>query len=103
MELADADDIGNITARLALEGKSAENRLAAAAKSDSITRIITAEELTSGVARPKSTGNLTWKFKASKVRDAAWAASPEYQWDVSAWKGIIANAYYRPPAKAVGP
>jgi hypothetical protein len=32
------------------------------------------------------------------VRDAAWAASPEYLWDVSSWKGIVANAYYRPSA-----
>lgn len=77
------------------------SRLAAAAKSDSITRIVTADELASGAARPRSTGNLTWKFKATRVRDAAWAASPEYQWDVSAWKGIVANAYYRPNAASV--
>ncbi len=76
-------------------------RLAAAAKSDSITRIISADELAAGSARPRSSGNLTWKFKATRVRDAAWAASPEYQWDASAWKGILANAYYRPSAASV--
>ncbi len=27
-----------------------------------------------------------------------WAASPEYLWDASAWKGILAQAYYRPGA-----
>jgi hypothetical protein len=32
------------------------------------------------------------------VRDVAWAASPGYQWDASSWKGIIAQAYYRPSA-----
>jgi hypothetical protein len=26
------------------------------------------------------------------------AASPEYLWDASSWKGILANAYYRPSA-----
>jgi len=77
---------------------SQRTRLAAAAGSDSITHIVTADELTSGAARPRSSGTLTWKFKATKVRDAAWAASPEYLWDVSAWKGIVANAYYRPSA-----
>jgi hypothetical protein len=74
------------------------SRLAAAARSDSITHIVTADELTSGAARPGNSGTLTWKFKATKVRDAAWAASPEYLWDVSSWKGIVANAYYRPSA-----
>ncbi|HWA16217.1 MAG TPA: M1 family metallopeptidase, partial [Gemmatimonadales bacterium] len=73
-------------------------RLAAGAKSDSTTRVITAEELASGTARPKKDGTLTWKFKAQNVRDVAWAASPDYQWDISAWQGIIANAYYRPSA-----
>jgi hypothetical protein len=73
-------------------------RLAAAAKSDSITRIVTAEELASGAARPKQDGSLTWKFRAQRVRDAAWAAAPDYQWDASAWKGIAANAYYRASA-----
>jgi hypothetical protein len=77
---------------------SQRTRLAAAARSDSITHIVTADELTSGAARPRSAGTLTWKFKATKVRDAAWAASPEYLWDVSSWKGVVANAYYRPSA-----
>ena len=75
-------------------------RLAAAAKSDTITHIITANELTSGAARPKKEGMLTWRFKAQNVRDVAWAASPEYIWDASAWQGIMAYAYYRPSAVA---
>ncbi len=73
-------------------------RLAAAAKSDSISHIITAAELAAGTARPKKSGMLTWRFAASNVRDVAWAASPEYVWDASAWQGIVANAYYRPSA-----
>lgn len=73
-------------------------RLAAAIKSDTITPIVTQADLTSGAARPRKTGMLTWKFRAEKVRDVAWAASPEYLWDASGWEGILANAYYRPSA-----
>ncbi len=75
-------------------------RLAAALKSDSITPIVTQADLTSGAARPKKTGTITWKFQARNVRDVAWAASPEYLWDASSWDGIQANAYYRPSAIA---
>ncbi len=75
-------------------------RLAKAAKSDTVIRIITAAELTSGAARPRTTGTMTWKFAAKNVRDAVWAASPEYQWDASSWQGILAYSYYRPKAAA---
>ncbi len=73
-------------------------RLTAAAKSDSVVRIITAAELADGSARPKRDGTLTWRFVATNVRDAVFAASPDYQWDASSWKGILAFAYYRPSA-----
>jgi hypothetical protein len=73
-------------------------RLAAALRSDTTVRIVTPAELTSGVARPTSQGSLTWRFKAENVRDAAWAASPEYLWDASAWEGVLAQAFYRPGA-----
>lgn len=73
-------------------------RLADALKNEKVVRIVTADELKSGAARPVKTGMLTWKFKAKNVRDAVFAASPEYQWDASAWKGIYAFGYYRPSA-----
>ena len=73
-------------------------RLAKAAKSDTVIRIITEAELTTGAARTKKTGMLTWKFSAKNVRDAVWAASPDYQWDASSYKGALAMAYYRPSA-----
>ena len=73
-------------------------RLAQAAYSDTPVRIITADELQSGAARPTKSGMLTWKFSAKNVRDAVWAASPDFQWDGSGWKGIYAFAYYRPSA-----
>jgi hypothetical protein len=76
------------------------SRLAAAVKSDSTMAIVTPEELASGAARPRTDGTLTWRFRAQRVRDVAWAASPEYQWDASGWDGILAQAYYRPSADA---
>jgi hypothetical protein len=75
-------------------------RLAAAARTDTVVRVVTAAELASGAARPRTTGMLTWKFRAENVRDAVWAASPEYQWDATSWRGIMAFAYYRPQAAA---
>lgn len=73
-------------------------RLAKAAKSDTVIRIITEAELTNGSARSKKSGMLTWKFAAKNVRDAVFAASPDYQWDASSYKGSLAMAYYRPSA-----
>jgi len=73
-------------------------RLAQAAKSDSVIPIVTEPELRSGAARPAPEGMLTWRFRATNVRDAAWAASPEYLWDAVGWEGVLAQAYYRPSA-----
>jgi Peptidase family M1 domain len=73
-------------------------RLAAALKSDSTIAIVTAEDLSSGAARPRTSGNLTWRFRAQSVRDVAWTASPEYLWDASGWDGKLAQALYRPSA-----
>ena len=75
-------------------------RLSRAAHSDSTVHIVTAAELASGSARPRVTANrtLTWTFRARNVRDVAWAASPDFLWDASSWKGRMAYAYYRPSA-----
>ena len=73
-------------------------RLATAIKSDTTIPIVTEPELRSGAARPVRQGSLTWRFRASNVRDAAWAASPEYLWDAAGWEGVLAQAYYRPSA-----
>jgi hypothetical protein len=73
-------------------------RLAAALKSDSIIHVVTEPELSSGAARPVKEGSLTWRFRAEKVRDVAWAASPEYLWDATGWEGVLAQAYYRSTA-----
>jgi hypothetical protein len=73
-------------------------RLTSATKSDTTIQIITEPELRSGAARPARQGSLTWRFQARNVRDAAWAASPEYLWDAAGWEGVLAQAYYRPSA-----
>jgi hypothetical protein len=73
-------------------------RLKQASTSDTPVHIITREELASGAARPKKTGTLTWRFKAQSVRDAVWAAAPDYMWDASSYKGHFAFAYFRPSA-----
>jgi len=73
-------------------------RLAQAAKSETPVHIVTQEELKSGAARPRKTGMQTWRFAAKNVRDAVWAASPDYMWDASSWQGHMAYGYYRPSA-----
>ena len=73
-------------------------RLSQASKSDKPIHIVTEAELKSGAARPKKTGMLTWRFQAKNVRDAVWAASPDYIWDASSWNGKLAMSYYRPSA-----
>jgi hypothetical protein len=75
-------------------------RLVKAVKSDTPIEIVTEEELQNGKARPTKSGMLTWKFRSKDVRDAVWAASPEYEWDASGWHGILAQAYYRPGVAA---
>jgi hypothetical protein len=73
------------------------SRFAQAGKSATPVAIITADEARANAAR-QAAGTKTWKFSAKNVRDVAWAASPEYIWDASAWNGIITQAYYRPSA-----
>jgi Peptidase family M1 domain len=74
-------------------------RLGAAVRSDTTMAIVTPEELASGAARPKRDGMLTWRFRAESVRDVAWGASPDFQWDASGWDGVLAQAYYRASAR----
>jgi peptidase M1-like protein len=73
-------------------------RLTNAIKSDTTIQIVTEPEFRSGAARPGRQGSLTWRFQATNVRDAAWAASPEYLWDATGWEGVLVQAFYRPSA-----
>jgi hypothetical protein len=74
------------------------SRLKQASTSATPVHIVTKEELESGAARPKKGGTLTWRFRAESVRDAVWAASPDYMWDASSYNGKLAFAYFRPSA-----
>ena len=74
------------------------SRLAQAAHDTNVVHIVTQQELSSGAARPRKTGTMTWKFAAKNVRDVVWAASPEYLWDASSYKGSLAQAFFRPTA-----
>jgi peptidase M1-like protein len=69
-------------------------RLAVAARSDTVVRIIPPAE---AMARP-TPGTKTWRFTARNVRDVAWAAAPDFRWDATSWKGIVTQAYYYPKA-----
>jgi hypothetical protein len=68
-------------------------RLARAAHSDSVVRIITETE-----SRPvAASGTKTWRFRAQHVRDVGWAGAPDFRWDATSWNGILAQAYYEWP------
>ena len=72
-------------------------RLAAAAKSDTIVRIITPAEVGTAALLPPRTGaTRTWRWHADNVRDFAWATAPNYLWDASSWDGILTQAFYPP-------
>ncbi len=74
------------------------SRLAQAAKTEQTVHIVTQQEIENGSARPRKTGTMTWHFAAKNVRDAVWAAAPNYMWDATNWQGHMSHAYYRPSA-----
>ncbi len=72
-------------------------RLAAAAKSDTIVRVVTQDELGTPALLPPGTGaTRTWHFTSQNVRDFAWAAAPNYIWDATSWDGTLMEAFYPP-------
>ena len=74
------------------------DRLKQAMTTDTVVHVVTTDELTSGTARPKHDGMVTWRFRATNVRDVVWCASPDYAWDATHWKNVLVQAYYRAPA-----
>jgi hypothetical protein len=76
-----------------------QNRLAqAAASADPVAVITRGEASLPARTRPATTGTLTWRFTADRVRDFAFAASPSFQWDASVWEGVMIHTLYRPTA-----
>jgi hypothetical protein len=75
------------------------DRLARARADTQPVQIITAGEAgNAALTRPAAGGMLTWHFRASSVRDVAWAAAPNLRWDAVSWQGILVQTYYRPTA-----
>ena len=74
-------------------------RLEIARRSVVPVAVITASEAgqTAGT-RPARGGAVTWRFTADSVRDFAFAASPEFRWDASSYRGIFVHTLYRPSA-----
>jgi hypothetical protein len=69
------------------------DRLARAARADSVVRVITL-----GEARAIPTpGTKTWRFRAQNVRDVAWAGAPDFRWDATSADGVLAQALYQFP------
>ncbi len=71
-------------------------RLELASHSSSIVQIITAEEAAAAKRRVVP-GTRTWRFRAERVRDVAWAAAPDFRWDATSWQGTLTQAFYQFP------
>jgi hypothetical protein len=72
------------------------DRLDRAARGSSVVQIITAPEAASAKQRAVA-GTKTWRFRAERVRDVAWAAAPDFRWDATSWDGILTQAFYQFP------
>ena len=81
-------------------------RLQRAMAQDEPVAVITAQEAGTASARPRvraSEGLVTWHFTAREVRDFAWAAAANFQWDAVRWVAgaqdiKLIQTYYRPGA-----
>jgi Peptidase family M1 domain len=71
-------------------------RLDRAARGTSVVQIVTADEALAAKRRIVS-GTRTWRFHADRVRDAAWAAAPDFRWDATSWDGVLTQALYEFP------
>lgn len=70
------------------------------ARAGELVEIVTETELADVTAlRPRTDGNLTWRFRAEDVRDFAWAASPRFVWDATSYGDTMVHALYRPDAR----
>lgn len=66
-------------------------RLAHAATSAEQVAIITRSE-----AQARTTpGTKTWRFRAERVRDVAWAGAPDFRWEATSWNGVLCQAYFQ--------
>lgn len=80
-------------------------RLERALAQDEPVAVISNSEAGTAAARPRAgaDGMLTWRFVARDVRDFAWAAARNFQWDATRWSAgprdhRLIQTYYRPGA-----
>jgi hypothetical protein len=66
--------------------KTQLDRLSDAYKSETPRFIIRPDEVGQPSTRPKTSGTLTWHFKAEDVRDFAWVSSKTYVWDAAGYR-----------------
>jgi len=71
-------------------------RLDRATHSRSVVAVISATEAAAAKQRAVE-GTRTWRFRAERVRDVAWAAAPDFRWDATSWDGILTQAFYQFP------
>jgi len=97
-ELQNADEVLSAEQR---------RRLGDARKSDNPIFIVTPDEARKNEA-DKSTGTRTWKFKASNVRDFAWASSRKFIWDAMVHRQdskqnpeVLVMSFYPPEAEPI--
>jgi hypothetical protein len=62
------------------------SRLTSAWSSETPVYVVRPEEVGSAGSRPAGTGPLTWRFKAERVRDFAWASSRGLVWDAMGFR-----------------
>jgi hypothetical protein len=72
------------------------DRLDRASNTASVVQVITADEANAKRRRAVA-GSKTWRFRAERVRDVAWAAAPDFRWDATSWEGVLIQALYQSP------
>jgi hypothetical protein len=87
-------------------------RLDSAAHTNKVVHVVAEADRKPGTSTTiGSNGKLTWRYRAERVRDVSWAASPKYLWDATS--AVVGDAtgdgrpdtsaiysFYRPEARA---
>src|SRR5690606_11419192 len=77
-----------------------QHRLERARPSAETAMIVSPHQIGAATTPPAGDGPLTWHFRASNVRDFAWAASRAFIWDAAGWQGVLLQSVY--PREGIG-
>lgn len=66
--------------------RTQRERLARAYESEDPVYIVAPDEVMTPASRPKTSGTLTWHYRAENVRDFAWASSKTFVWDAAGYR-----------------